>query len=103
MRTALTIGHRREGVTELLEGPETPVHEQQKRIKALAASGRANPDFQRVELWESGRGITKTLKFEQPKPATAEPATAADEGEPEEAQQEAAPTPEPAKPANRRR
>lgn len=98
MRTALTIGHRREGVTELLAGPETPVHEHLQHIKALAGGSRTNALFQRVELWESGRGITKSVRFDAPKPAVA-PATPADESEPEAESEEATPAPEPAKPA----
>lgn len=64
MRTAITIGVGHDGkTTELLHGAEVPINEQVSEIKKLAANP-AHEKFSRVELWESGFGIAKRIKFE---------------------------------------
>lgn len=60
MRTAITIGIK-SGKTTLLCGPEISIGEQVARFKKIPQP--ENDEFDRVELWESGFGISKAVKL----------------------------------------
>jgi hypothetical protein len=50
------------GKPVLIAGPETPLHEHLAALKTLRTTG-THEDFVRVELWQSGSGITRTVKL----------------------------------------
>lgn len=63
MRTAITVGwFHGAKETKTLLGPETAIEDQIAAFKKLPAT-EVHDQFERVELWESGSGVTKTRKF----------------------------------------
>lgn len=68
MRTALTIGYTHGGEVKVLALPDVDLTKQKDAIKELRDL-RCHEELARVELWESGSGITKHKRFERtPKP-----------------------------------
>lgn len=63
MRQSITIAYRHGSDDgEILSGPAGKVGEQKDALKVLGAS-ETHPDFRRVEIWESDRGLTMFRKF----------------------------------------
>lgn len=66
MRTALLIAIPRKGPFEILCGPEVAIEKQLAEFKRRAAQ-RENAKLAELQLWVSDAGITKRLKFRDPK------------------------------------
>lgn len=66
MRTALLIFIPRKGPFQVLLGPEVTIDKQIAEFKKLAAV-RENKSLSELQLWVSDAGITKRMKFRDPK------------------------------------
>lgn len=67
MLTAITVGypHGQGAKPKVLVGPDVPYPKQLEDFKKLCAS-KVNKDFAAVELWTSGSGASKRIKFISP-------------------------------------
>lgn len=76
MRTALTLVRPHgEDNFGTVSGPEVSVPEQVAGFKALQSAGKEHAEIAEAQLWISDCGITKRIRFAEPKPAEpAEPA-----------------------------
>lgn len=68
MRTAITLQRLHgETTSQVIAGPEVPIHEQLAAFKKLAAE-KTNAEIAQVEIWTSDSGRIKHRRFDLPKP-----------------------------------
>lgn len=66
MRTAITLAiHRGGELSEMVDGPQTPIDVQRANFKN-ARQSKTHPQFERIELWESGAGRVLHHNFREP-------------------------------------
>jgi len=66
MRTALTLAFWRNGQSKVVAGPHVAIDQQIADFKKIAAH-RENATLAELQLWISDAGITKRMKFREPK------------------------------------